>query len=213
MNIFCDSLLDQRNSIKDDYILMENQLKSIKEQFHLYSSQYMRRDDSNQISKTIKQLEAFQKLIQMEIQERIFKIEGQGSHIKKIQTNGIRENSSLKKNEKVASKSSGTNFNDLGLDLVEEIILRVWDGQIDKLSDILHGIPLPNIRNEMSLNLQKLIFQQVGYMNKQKIISGEAFKKFCQSKTTLEIAALNMIHTTPYPKLFANLSPVTVLNE
>ena len=207
--------------MKDDYILMENQLQKIKHEFKTTSPKSMSENDFDQISHTIEQLEAFQKLIQKEIQDRIYKMKDQGSHIKEIQINGMGENSSLKNNANIASTSSGTAFqSDLGLDLVEEIILRVWDDRIDELSGILHEIPLPRdnyqvfkLRNYMSLEIQNLIFHQVGYMNKHKIISGEAFKKFFQSKITLEIAALNMIYTTAYPKFFANLSPVTVLNE
>ena len=63
------------------------------------------------------------------------------------------------------------------------------------------------------LELQNIIFQQVGYMYKQKMISREAFKKFCQSKKTLEIAALSMVHTNAYQYFSRILIPVTALNE
>jgi len=127
----------------------------------------------------------------------------------------------LNKKAKMASPSSETAVSrELSLDLVEQIRQKVWDGQVDKLSVILHEIsfPMDNYQksrpkeDELFVELQNLIFQQAGYMYKQKMISGEAFKNFCQSKTTLEMAALNMINTA-YPKLFTNLNPVTVLNE
>jgi len=216
------SLLDQRNAMKYDYTLMKNQLQSIKDQFHS-TSEYMKRTDFDRISKTIEQVEAFQKLIQKGTQDRIHKMKQNGSHIKDIEILGIGEKySSLKKKAKIASPSSETAFpRSLGVDLVEQISQRVWDAQVDKLSGILHGIPLLRDNdqyimkegNELSLELQNLLFQQVGYMYKQKMISGEAFKQFCQSKKTLEIAAFQMTHTTPYPELSRDLSPVTHLNE
>jgi len=103
---------------------------------------------------------------------------------------------------------------DLGLDLVAQISDRVWDGQVDKLSGMLHRLPIHRNndqkiikeRSELSLELQNLIFKQVGYMYKQKMISGEAFKKFCQSKGTLEFAVFNMFH-------IAGDNTATVLNE
>ena len=59
------SLLDQRNAIQDDGILMENQLQSIKEQLtqlHTTSPDSMSKTDFDQVSHTMEQLEAFQKL-------------------------------------------------------------------------------------------------------------------------------------------------------
>ena len=65
----------------------------------------------------------------------------------------------------------------------------------------------------MSFELQNLVFQQVGYMYKQNMISAEAFKEIFQSKRTLEIAALAMIHNTACSNTFRYFIPVTVLNE
>ena len=215
-----DSLLDQKNAIKDDYILMENQLQSIKEQFHS-SQENMSGSDFDKVSHTIEELEAFLKLIQMEIQNRIYKMKRQGSHIKAIEMNGIGKKGSLNKKEPTPSPSSETDFLliDLGSDLVEHIYQKFWDGWLDNLSGILHGIPLRRDNdqkiikegNELSLQLQNLLFQQVGYIYRQKMISEEAFKNFCQLTTTLEIAALNMIHNCR--SFFGGYNPVTVLNQ
>ena len=168
--------------------------------------------DFDQVSKTIEKLEPFHKLIQKGIQDRIYKMENQGSRIKDIELLEIGDAS--------PSSEPAAFPRHLGLDIMEQIIQKVWDGQVNKLSVILHEISLPmdNYQksrpkeDELFVELQNLIFQQVGYMYKQKMISGEAFKNFCQSKTTLEMAALNMIHTA-YTRLFNKLSPVTVLNE
>ena len=168
--------------------------------------------DFDQVSKTIEKLEPFHKLIQKGIQDRIYKMENQGSRITNIEILGIGDASH--------SSEPAAFPTHLDLDIMEQIIQKVWDGQVDKLSVILHEIsfPMDNYQksrpkeDELFVELQNLIFQQAGYMYKQKMISGEAFKNFCQSKTTLEMAALNLINTA-YPKLFTNLNPVTVLNE
>ena len=208
--------------MKDDYILMKNQLQRIKHEINSTCPEFRSRPDFIKSSKTIEQLEAFQELIQKGIQDRIFKMEGQRSHIEQIEIHGLGENGPLKKKPKIASSSSETAFQkDLGVDLVEQISQRVWDGQVDKLSGILHRIPLHRDNdhkimkeeNDLSLELQKLLFQQVGYMYKQNMISREAFKKFCQSKLTVEIAAVNMIHTFPYYAPFTASTPITLLNE
>ena len=192
---------------------MENQLQNIKEQWYSTSQEFMIPTYFDQVSKTIEKLEPFHKLIQKGIQDRIYKMENQGSRITNIEILGIGDASH--------SSEPAAFPTHLGLDIMEQIIQKVWDGQVDKLSVILHEISLPMDNNQKSrpkeeellVELQNLIFKQVGYMYKQKMISGEAFKKFCQSKITLEIAALNMIHTIASPMLLINLSPVTVLNE
>ena len=186
----------------------------------LYS---MKKDDHDKVSQTIKDLDAFQELILKGIKDRIFKMEGQGSRIKEIEMVWIEENGPLNKKARIDSTSSENSFpRDLGLDLVEQISQKVWDGQVDKLSGILHGFPL--LRNNdqriiktlgtgMFLMLQHILFQQVSYMYKHKLISEEAFKKFSQSKITLEIAAFNMIHIAPNIDAFRYLSPANILNE
>jgi len=92
--------LDQKNAIKDDYILMGNQLKSIRDQFFSTSQDSMSKTDYDQISNTIEQLEAFQKLIQKGIQDRIYKMKDQGSRIKGMEIIGLGENDSLTKKSK-----------------------------------------------------------------------------------------------------------------
>jgi len=200
---------------------MGNQLQSIKHQLRSTSPDSMSKTDFDQVSHTIEKLEAFQKIIQKGIQDRIYKIKGQeGSRIKGIEMIWIDENASFDEGGKIASPSSEIGSpRELGSDLVEQISDRFWDAQVDGLSGILHGLPLhrDNVQkiikegNELSLELQNLIFQQVGYIYKQKIISGDAFKKFCQSKITLEIAAFNMMYTCL--KICGHYSPVTALNE
>jgi len=201
---------------------MGNQLQSIKHESRSTSPDSMSQTDFDQVSHTIEKLEAFQKLIQKGMQDRIYKLEGQeGSRIKEIEMIWIGENGSLDEGGKIAPPSSETGSpRELGSDLVEQISDRVWDGQVDRLSGILHGLPLhrDNVQkiikegNELSLELQNLIFQQVGYIYKQKIISGDAFKKFCQSKITLEIAASNMIHTAK-PEIHFNYNPIIGLDQ
>ncbi|KNZ51450.1 hypothetical protein VP01_394g5 [Puccinia sorghi] len=105
---------------------------------------------------------------------------------------------------------------DWGLDIGEQIIQRTWDGQVDKLSGILHGIQLLRDNdqkiikggNKICFELQNFLFKQVDHIYMQKMISGEAFREFFQSKITLEIAASNMIHTTAYSDylIFKNLA-------
>ena len=191
---------------------MENQLQNIKERLYSTPREDMIPTGFDQVSKTIEKLEPFHKLIQKGIQDRIYKMKNQGSRIKDIELLEIGD----------ASPSSEPDFRSyLGLDVMEQIIQKVWDGQVDKLSVILHEISLPMDnyqksrpkQDELFLALQNLIFQQVGYMYKQKMISGEAFKNFCQSKKTLDIAALNMIATTSSHQTLLYLSPATVLNE
>jgi len=215
MNIFSGILLDQKNAIKDDYTFMKNQLQQIKDEILFTPLELRSSPDFIKASKTMKQLKDFQELIQKGIQDRIFKMEDQRSHIQQIEIHGLGENGP-------SSSSESTVPKDLGIDLVEEISDRVWDGQVDRLSGILHGIPLlrddeqkiKKEENELYLGLQNLLFQQIGYMYKQNMISGEAFKKFFQSKITLEMAVLNMIHTLKSPIPLMNLlSPVTILNE
>ena len=160
---------------------MKNQLQSIKDQFDS-TSEFMNETDFNQVSKTIENLEAFQKLIQQGIQDKIHIMKSRGSRIQEIEILGIQENGSLNKKAKYSSTFSENPIpRVLILDLVENIRERVWDGQLDKLSFILHGIPLIRDENqkikkkgnELSLELQKLLFQQVGYMYRQKMISRE----------------------------------------
>ena len=221
--IIWDSLPDQRNAIKDDYISMKNQLQSIKDQLRS-PPESMSETDLDEVSHTIEQLEAFQKLIQKGIQDRIFKMKRQESHIKGIEMIGIRENGPLNKKAKIDSPSSETTLTrDLCLDLVEEISQRVWDGRVDELSGILNGLPLlrdndqrikKEEQNGLFLRFQHILFQQVSYMYKQKMISKEAFRKFSQSKITLEIAAFNMIRISPHSDVFRYLSPASIfINE
>ena len=192
---------------------MENQLQKIKELLYSPSQESMILTDFNQVSKTIEKLEPFHKLIQKGIQDRIYKMENQGSRIKDIEL--------LEIGDAPTSSDPSAFPRHLGLDIMEQIIQKVWDGQVDKLSVILHEISLPMDNYQKSrpkqdglfLQLQNLIFQQVGYMYKQKMISGEAFKNFCQSKKALDIAALNMIATTSSHQTLLYLSPATVLNE
>ena len=207
--------------MKDDYISMKNQLQRIKDQIKS-TAESMSKTDLNQVSKTIEKLEAFQGIIRNGIQDRIFKMKDQGSRITGIEFNWIGESDSLKKKEKIGPSSSETDFSrGLGLDLVEQISQKVWDSQIEKLSGILNEIKLPRdddhkiIKkgNELSLDIQNLLFKQVGYMYKHKIISGEAVNKFFQSKITLETAALNMVHTIACSNNFESLLPVTLFNE
>ncbi|KNZ58337.1 hypothetical protein VP01_1949g1 [Puccinia sorghi] len=216
--------LDQRNAMKDDYILMNNQLQSIRNQFHLDSPKSMGQTYFSKVAHAIEQLKAFQILIQKGTQDRIYKMRGQGSHIQGIEIIGIGENNSVNKNTNIDPPSSEKAFpRDWGLDIGEQIIQKTWDGQVDKMSSILHGLQLMRNddqkfiqgSNKICFDIQNLLLKQVDYMYKQKMISGEAFRKFCQSKITLKIAAFNMIHTTAYSDyiIFRNLSPTDFLNK
>ena len=145
----------------------------------------------------------------------------QRSQTKEIGILGIREDGPFNKKQKIASPYSENFFSSqLGLDLVEQIHPRVWGSEVDKLSVMIHQIPLcrdndqPIIRlkNELSLKLQDLLFKQVGYMYKQKMLSGKAFKEFFQSQKTLEIAALAMTYDNLEFNSFSYMIPVTFLN-
>ena len=55
--IIWDSLPDQRNAIKDDYISMKNQLQSIKDQLNVNGPEFESMTALDKLSHTIKELE------------------------------------------------------------------------------------------------------------------------------------------------------------
>ena len=138
--IIWDSLPDQRNAIKDDYLSMKNELQSIKHQFQITSPEFKSTTALDKLSQAIKEFESFQILIQKGIQDRIYIMEDQGSHIIDIEIIGVGENIFVNKREKISQPSSKTESpRNLVLELGEQIIQRVWDVQTDKLSGILHA--------------------------------------------------------------------------
>jgi hypothetical protein len=202
--------------MKRDYIEIKEGLRRIRGKYNLIPE---KTEKIRKLSDNIKQIEDFQKIVLMGIQERIYR------RWEAVEKTGIRKDMKFlrkgwnylknavklfkmkmekffQKAKKILSFSNeqedllSLEVKKLPIELNERIHQSFWDGHLKTLNSILHDIPSFTREeifmlegNEISFSLKKNVLQTADYLYSHKIITGDTLGKFLKHDGTLKIAA------------------------
>ncbi|KAH9472697.1 hypothetical protein Pst134EA_003304 [Puccinia striiformis f. sp. tritici] len=196
-----------KDSLKNEFIHLTEYLENFEKGKAFQSLRIYDRKSAQDILEQRNHLKAFHQLVLARVQQKIIDSnpKAKSSHYVNVKKDAISKNKIARKKWWIPLNKISDWFmpqkNDYKRENYTDVMVMILEkAMIESLSKILLDIDSlkskhPSTWHPTFLKLQNHVFQIIAYLYKHSLITGESFRKFCNTYRLSEIAANSMVRT------------------